>query len=216
MSGDAQLIYMMDPHCGWCYGYSGTMHSIAAHFQNEGRLELSLVTGGLFHPAKSISSDFAEDKRPIAARISQQFTVQFSEDYFRNVLGSGRLDSLVPCQVINAVKISSPEAVFAFAKQLIEAAFSDGRNISEQSVCLDVVHESGLDSERIASILPTPEVIEMTKKSFEFSRQVGTGFPSLILKSERGLTHLGGAQLDLKTLKAGVDAQLNPPGTNTE
>jgi len=209
MSNQMQLIYLMDPQCGWCFGYSSTIGKIASHFQDDERLELSLVTGGLFHPARDTGPNFAEEKRPIATRVSKKYGVQFSEDYFRNVLGAGRLDSLIPCQVINAVKINSPRDVFTFAEHLIDAAFTGGRNISELSVCLDVVQESGRDRNAVSSILQTPELATMTKNSFEFAQHVGTGFPSIFLKSERGLVHLGGAQLDVATVKAAVDAQLN-------
>ncbi|MCW8329064.1 hypothetical protein MD588_09610, partial [Photobacterium sp. SDRW27] len=204
-----QLIYLMDPQCGWCFGFSGIMHEIVAHFQSDDRLELSLVTGGLFHPARVTGPNFAEEKRPIAARVEQMFGVNFADDYFSKVLGTGHLDSLVPCQVINAVKMKTPGAEFGFAARLIDAAFIEARDISELSVCLDVVQESGFDAKEVELILSTPELVEMTEKSFEFARQAGTGFPSLFLKTEHALTHLGGAQLDLKTLKARVDAQLN-------
>lgn len=213
MQPRAQLIYLMDPQCGWCFGFSGTMRAMVAHYQGDERLELSLITGGLFHPARAAGPDFAKEKRPIAVRVSRLFGVRFSEDYFRKVLASGHLDSLVPCQVINAVKITSPQDVFGFAERLIVAAFSEGRNISDSSVCLDVVHEYGLNRDEIASNLRTPEVIGMTERSFEFARQAGTGFPSLFLRTGSRQTHLGGAQLDLETLRASVDAQLDSPAT---
>lgn len=214
MSNGAQLLYLMDPQCGWCFGFSGTIHEIVAHYRTDERLKLTLITGGLFHPAMATRSKFAEEKRPIAAQVSRQFGVRFSEDYFRNILASGNLDSLVPCQIINAVKITSPESAFGFAERLIDAAFTEGRNISELPVCLDVVQEGSLKREEVESILLTPEVGMLTEESFEFARRVGTGFPSLYLKTERGLIHLGGTQLDLKTLKAEVDAQLNSVGTS--
>ena len=206
---DAQLIYLTDPQCGWCFGYSDTIQDIVAHYQDDERVELSLVTGGLFHPALTTGPEFAEEKRPIAKRVSQTFGVRFSEEYFTNVLGAGRLDSLVPCQAINVVKINTPEVVFSYAKHLIDAAFKQGRNISDISVCLEVTKEYGLDAEKIASKMQGREVAEMTRASFEFARQVGTGFPSLFLRMESGLEHLGGAQLDLQTLKARVEVLMN-------
>ncbi len=105
--------------------------------------------------------------------------------------------------------INSPGSVFAFSEHLIDAAFTEGRNISELSVCLDVVQQSGLNRDDVSAILQTQELATLTEDSFEFAQTVQTGFPSLFLRSDRGLVHLGGAQLDVATVKAAVDAQLN-------
>lgn len=128
---------------------------------------------------------------------------------FKNLLSSGRVDSLVPYQVINAVRIMSPGSEFDFAGALIAAAFTQGRNISDLSVCLDVVQESGFDRDKVAAILTTPELIRATEQSFAFAGQVGTGFPSLFLKTQGGLFHLGGADLDLKKATLAIEAHLN-------
>ncbi|MCU7933206.1 MAG: DsbA family protein [Candidatus Thiodiazotropha sp. (ex Codakia rugifera)] len=208
MTAGVQLIYLMDPHCGWCFGYSGTIQKIVAHYQDDERLKLSLVTGGLMHPAIATGPEFGEEKRPIAARVEQIFGVKFADDYFSKVLGSGHLGSLLPCQVINAVKTTAPEAVFDFAARLIDAAFKESRDISKLSVCLDVAGEAGFDIEEIRSLVSSPEVKTMTEDSLYFAKQVGAGFPSLFLRSGDSLTHLGGSELDLKALEASVEPRL--------
>ena len=205
MTKGAQLIYLMDPQCGWCFGYSGTIQEIAAHYKDDERLKLELVTGGLFHPALATGPELAEEKRPIAARVSRAFGVTFSEDYFTNVLGSGRLDSLVPCQAINAAKIKAPGTEFEFAGRLISAAFTQGRNISDLSVCLDIAGETGFDIGEIETMLTSTKVMDLTDESFYFAKQVGTGFPSLFLRKGKDLTHLGGVQQDLKSLENRID-----------
>ncbi len=56
---NAQLIYLTDPQCGWCFGFSKNIHKIAEHFRDDERLEFSIVTGGLFHPAIVTGPEFA-------------------------------------------------------------------------------------------------------------------------------------------------------------
>ncbi len=210
-NGAAELIYVMDPHCGWCFGFSGTMDEIVAYCRQTARLNVSLVTGGLFHPALGTSSAFAESKRPIAERVAALFGVRFAEGYFRDVLASGHLDSLVPCQFINAVKILEPDAAFGFAHRLIRAAFTEGRDISQAWVCQQVAGERGLDPAAVAAGAGSPEAVRLTQESFDLARRLGTGFPSLFLRRGDSLTHLGGADLTLESLKSSLEDYLEDP-----
>ncbi len=199
----------MDPHCGWCFGFAGTIKEIAAHYAQDPRLQVSLVTGGLFHPAVATTPAFADEKRPIAERVAKMFDVRFAEAYFQNVLASGHLDSLVPCQFINAVKALQPSATFEFAHRLMQAAFTEGRDISQAGACLDIARGQGLDSEAVEAAVASPEVNALTMDSFALARRLGTGFPSLFLRRGEALSHLGGANLTLDSLKLSLDARLH-------
>ncbi len=184
-----------------------TMTKIWAHYQDHPSIEVELVTGGLFHPAKATSAAFADGKRPIAERVSALFGVPFAEAYFRNVLGSGHLDSRVPCQSINAVAaLQSPDAL-PFAHRLMEAAFVGGRDISQREVCMAVAGEHGLDQAAVEAAFESDGVTRRTDESFALARRIGTGFPALLLREGGQLHHLGGANLTVESLRETLEGR---------
>ncbi len=135
----------MDPHCGWCFGYSKTITEFYDSVIKDSPIGFEVVTGGLFIPRISGSSEFADDKRPIAARIERHFGVEFSPNYFKNVLAVSWIDSAPSSKAICACNILAHSKSLYFSNSITEAAFINGRNISLPEVILEIAEEQGFD-----------------------------------------------------------------------
>ena len=122
MADELELIYLMDPQCGWCFGYADTIRAFYDNIVVDSPIRLSVVPGGLFIPKKKISPEFIDGKRPIAKRISKMFGVEFSPSYFSDVLGGDFvLDSTPSCRGICAANLIDATKSLHFCVALSKA-----------------------------------------------------------------------------------------------
>lgn len=204
---DVKVVYLMDPHCGWCFGYSRTFKQFHDRVIKDSPIGLAVATGGLFIPRIAGSTEFAEDKRPIAARIERQFDVSFSPNYFDNVLASTWIDSTPSSEAIHTCAILDHSRTLQFAGRIADAAFVEARNISLPEVVLEIAEEQGFDPTVFRQTMASPNVTNALEQSLRFSAQAKTGFPAVFLLDNRSgkLVHLSGANLSVDELEQAVD-----------
>jgi hypothetical protein len=56
---EVSLVYLMDPHCGWCFGFGGTIRAFYERVLEHSSIAFKVVTGGLFIPRIAGSVEFA-------------------------------------------------------------------------------------------------------------------------------------------------------------
>jgi len=202
MVDEIKLIYLMDPHCGWCHGYSDTIREFYDSTIEDSAIVLTVVPGGLFIPARKISPEFIDGKRPIAKRISDIFGVEFSPSYFDDVLGEDfLLDSTPPCRGVCAANLIDPSKSVVFSLALGRAAFLHGRNISKLDIVVAVAAEQGYEPEEFREVMDSEAATEALNRSLDFAHRAATGFPSLFLERNGEIEHLGGAELTVQALQ---------------
>ena len=207
------LIFLMDPQCGWCFGYFKTISEFSGLHGNRGtQLALRVVPGGLFVPGRATSTAFANEKRPIAKRIESAFGVKFSDDYFRNVLGSGWLDSDPPCRAIIAAELLDTNPL-DFAGSLMNAAFQNGRNISDEAVLVELAAERGIERAKFADALRSELTLQQRDRAFQLAATVRSGFPSLFVQPapREPLHRLGGGELSADDIRAALANHTRQP-----
>ena len=198
---DVQLIFLMDPHCGWCFGYADTIMAFHDEVVADSEVGLSVIPGGLFIPKKQITQAFVDGKRPIAEKISKLFGVAFSPAYFTDVLGGPSIDSTSSCKGVCVANLIDASKSVHFSVALIKAAFAHGRDISKQEIVVEVAGEQGFDVQQFGDLMGSEAAEESLRRSLAFARQVGTGFPSLLHDGDTELTYVGGSNLTLLALK---------------
>lgn len=207
---EVSLVYMMDPHCGWCFGFGGTIRAFYDRVIEPSAIAFKVVTGGLFIPRIAGSVEFADDKRSIAARVEHQFGVSFSPNYFHNVLAGTWIDSTPSSRAIHACEILDQSRTLQFAGRIVDAAFLEARNISIDEVVLEIAEEQGFDPKEFRETMASPSVTDALDQSLRFSAQAQTGFPAVfLLDNKRGeVIHVGGANLSVHDLERAVDGYL--------
>lgn len=195
-----KLIYLMDPHCGWCFGFSDTISKIRDLAIETDSIEFTVIPGGLFIPAIAGSAEFADDKRPIASRIEDLFGLTFSPDYFDNVLSVPSIDSTPSNRAVLACNLLDASRSLELSKALIDAAFVYGRNISSMDVVLEVTAEMGFDRTEFGETMASPEVEAGLAAAQRFAAETQSGFPSVFLGDTQSgeLVHVGGADLTVE------------------
>lgn len=204
-----EVLYLMDPHCGWCFGYSATATELAQRYEGDPRVSLEVVTGGLFYPAIQGSAELAEEKRPIAARIERHFGVTFSDLYFERVLAAPRLDSYPSCALINAAGVRNRADQFGVTAELTRAAFSHGVDISRLDLAAGVLSDRGYELDEMVGLAESPKVEQMTRRSFALAREIAAGFPSVFVRTNATPKRIGGVGSGVGALSAAIEAELS-------
>lgn len=207
MTQPVTLHYLFDPLCGWCYGASETIATLANHPD----IDLQPWATGLFagngaRPMKSFAAQaWANDQR-IAALSGRQFT----EAYRRDVLGAGdaSLDSTMATLAVTAATDTVPDRAIEALTAILTARYVDGKDVTSCSVVAGLLTELGL-AEAAARILPPDaDLTGLAQTRSAKARDLMTshslqGVPALIAEVDG--TQFG---LDASKLYSGPDAIL--------
>ncbi len=210
MTNNIELIYVMDPHCGWCFGFGKVVLELFENYKNNPSVSFDVRPGGLFSPQIQIPEGFAEDKRPIAKRIEELSDVTFSESYFTNILGSGSfLDSEPPARAIICVKKMNKELLVPFTEKLLEKEFIFGQNNSLDETIFQTIKEFDIDEVLFKEYYYSTEIKQKVLVEFQEVGSLTTGFPALFMKHNNQLTKLAGGYAPTERIIRKIEAILN-------
>ena len=91
MEDKATLIYLMDPYCGWCYGFSPVIAKIAREYSD--KLAFDVLSGGMILPEEPVH--FAPMARYIQTaykRVEELTGIRFGEDFLWHVFHPDETD----------------------------------------------------------------------------------------------------------------------------
>jgi len=163
-----ELLYVMDPHCGWCFGFGKVILELFETYKNNPSVSFDVLPGGLFYPAIQLQNGFADDKRPIAKRIEELAGVTFSEGYFTEVLGRGGfLDSEPPARAVLCVKKLYRKHLVPFTEKLLEKEFIFVKNNSLDEVIFETVKEFDIDKATFDKLFHSTEIKQAVLKEFQ-------------------------------------------------
>jgi putative protein-disulfide isomerase len=207
---DITLLYVMDPHCGWCFGFGKVIEQLYHHYKNNESVQFEVLAGGLFVPKIPASKAFADEKRPIIKRIEEMSGVKFSEDYIANVLGGNDfVDSEVPCRVLNTANALNPKQIIPFMEDLLKEQFGNAKNLSHFENAVSTIEKYGMNAQDFRAAFDSESIKKLTLDNFEKAHQIVTGYPVLFARDSNGnLQKLAGGYAPFDRLKNKIDAFL--------
>jgi len=177
---EKSLVYVFDPLCGWCYGFSPVIRELYEATRRRARWEIwagGMVLGDRVGPIGRIS-EFLKKALP---RVEGTTGVRFGEAFTTRVLEEGSLvlSSFEPSRALHAVKALAGDRALAFALNLQRALYEEGRDVTSLAVLSEVaeaVRVVGFDIEYLKV-----ETYEATVAEFRHVSDLGiTGFPTLL------------------------------------
>lgn len=138
------ITYLFDPLCGWCYGASPTLQKLS----QQNSIKLRLAPTGLFAGVNSrtVDAEFAEFAWSNDLRIEKMTGQLFTEQYRTQVLGQigGRLDSEPATLALTAVFLTEPNRELETLKQLQEARYVHGQDVTSLIVVEKLLRDMGI------------------------------------------------------------------------
>ena len=176
------LLYIADPMCSWCWGFSPIIDTVRDHFGSQ--LPMQLLMGGL-RPGTDEPMTFgmkAEIKghwEHVHKATGQPFNFAFFDG------GEFVYDTEPPSRAVVAVRRLEPELAFEFLKNVQKAFYAQNRDVTDPEVLTGIAADLVLDQEAFNAEFKAGQTITETWRDFETSRHMGvTGFPTLLAGSK--------------------------------
>lgn len=176
---DLEFIYVGDPMCSWCWGFSPALEAI----QDRYAIPLRTVMGGLrtgpqAEPmdvdARAQLSDYWQN---VAQRTGQPFTDASLER------DGWRYDTEPSCRAVVTMRELDPDDTLRWVARLHRAFYVEGIDITDLSVFPDLLDGFDVDPDRFTEVLADEATAERTRQDFAEAQRYGaTGFPTLLLR----------------------------------
>jgi putative protein-disulfide isomerase len=179
---EKQLLYVADPMCSWCYGFSPVIAAIAERF--EGRMPLRLVMGGL--RAGNTSPMRQQDKDYIKGawtRVGAASGQPFDFDFFDR---EGFVYDTEPaCRAVVTARRLLPRMALPFMARISRAFYAENRDMTSREEIAGVAEEAGFEREPFEQAFLAADTRNDTFRDFLTAQQLGIhGFPTLIAGSD--------------------------------
>ncbi len=175
------LIYVGDPMCSWCWGFSPVLQQIQARFG--ALIRLQVVVGGL-RPgprAKVLDEQLKATLRQHWDRIGATTGQPFDYGFFDRA--DWLYDTEPAARALVAVRELAPDQTFAFFDKLQRAFYADGIDITDdQELKRLAVALEGIEGPDFEQRLHSARIAANTRADFAQAQAWGVqGFPTLLL-----------------------------------
>ncbi|MEH6408177.1 MAG: hypothetical protein V7767_12930 [Leeuwenhoekiella sp.] len=178
----AELIYVMDPQCSWCYANSGNIEEIEKAL--DGKMDIHLKVGGMW-----IGDEAPQGGQSYFESITNHLPGMLARTGAN--IGTGYYDlasdpsytfsSVEPGAAIVLVNEMDPKKTITFAREVESALFKDGKRLDKLETYTAILKKLDISTEDFAKNWLTKENLAKTSATFKEAKIAKT-FPSLILK----------------------------------
>jgi putative protein-disulfide isomerase len=200
----ARLLYVVDPMCSWCWGFTGVRREVSAEFPD---LEWQLVMGGLApdsdEPMDEETRAYVQDAwRAVAAKTG----AEFNHDFWTEC--APRRSTYPSCRaVIVAGESGKAEEMLAAIQR---AYYQEARNPSDTETLSALAEDIGLDRAAFEAGLSASKTQEKLDGDFALRSAIGAySFPSVGLLDGEEAQLIATGWCDAQALSDAVRESLN-------
>lgn len=175
----ATLIYIGDPMCSWCYGFSPELSKVMDNLEKG--VDLRLVMGGLrpynTETMKELGDFLNGHWKEVQERSGQSFGYDILKDH------SFIYDTEPPSRAVLVVRKLNPEKEFAFFKAVQTAFYADNKNTHLVDTYMELAEQMDIDPTAFKTAFESEEMKDAVRRDFEWAAEMGVrGFPTLLLQ----------------------------------
>ncbi len=177
-----ELIYIADPMCSWCWGFSPVITAIEQQLQ--GLAKIRPIMGGLRPLTRTpmdeaSKSEIAEHWAHVEERSGQPFDMSFFD---RNDFV---YDTEPACRAVCVVRRLNPALTLPYLAAVHSAFYTRNLDVTDGNVLAEIADQLGIDQSSFLDQFHDVTSVYDTAGDFHTSRQMQvTGFPSLIIKTD--------------------------------
>lgn len=199
----AEMLYVQDALCGWCYGFSPVIDKIREQYG--GRLLLTPVHGGLWPGSKARRMDHAlvshlrTGMPSVTAATGQVFGEAFREKVVNN--SQFVYDTEPAARAAIVVRDLSPEHELDFIKDIQLDFFLHGHDPTRSETFLPIVARYGIATDEFMARYESVQAVEDTRREFAQSAVWGvTVFPTLLYRRNGRVSQISSGSCSLDHL----------------
>lgn len=197
------IYYIMDPLCGWCYGFSSVINQLEVDFKH--KYQFTLVCGGMIVGDREgpINPDMAKYILGAIPRVTETTGAAFGEP-FKKHMAEAKIyqSSIKPSKAIKAYqKLQATESAIAFAGKLQKKWFIDGLDFQDDATYTTLATDVGLDAALFLATIKAPEAETAMNADFAQTKTWGVGgFPCVVLHKDDKFYALTNGYSDYKSI----------------
>lgn len=183
------LIYVFDPLCGWCYGFSPVMQRVYDTYKDKANFEVvtgGMITGDEVGPIGKISPFL----KKATAQVTQHTGAEFSSLFLDTIITEGTqiLTSMEPSIAIQICKSEKPDSIFSFISALHKDIYINGLKTAIPKDYGRLAEIMGFNPKIFINNVQNKTYIDKAKKDFEYAGSLGVdSYPALLIRSKQGI-----------------------------
>ncbi|QCK13661.1 DsbA family protein [Mangrovivirga cuniculi] len=202
-----ELIYVFDPLCGWCYGFSDHIKRFSD--KHKDTFDVTVLSGGMI---------LGEQVGPIGAvapyiagaykTVEEKTGVKFGKPFVDGVLKEGTMvmDSEVPARALRTMKAIKRSKSIEYAHKIQSLLYFEGQDLNKVENYKKIVEDCGLDYDDFYNRFTSREYLEKTYDEFKFAAALGVkGYPTLFMKSGETIYLMARGFIPLEEIERMVD-----------
>jgi putative protein-disulfide isomerase len=181
MKENSRLIYVHDPMCSWCWGFSPTLARLRRQLPTA--LEFASLLGGLAADSEQPMPMALQEKlQDTWQRIQERIPgTRFNFDFWRDC--RPRRSTWPACRAVIVARQLNPACEQAMIEAIQHAYYLEARNPSDSETLVALAAQLGLDAAVFGKQLHALETRELLAQEMRASRGIGAdSFPSLRLQ----------------------------------
>jgi len=208
----AEIFYVQDALCGWCYGLQPVIEQIKTHY-NESIIAFTPIHGGLWPGvrARKMDQSLVSHLHNGMPMVTQHTGQIFGDDFKNNIVNNPQFiyDTEPAARAAIILRNYSPNQELNFIKDIQIAFFVYGLDPTKLETFLPIVTQYGIDVEDFKQKYNSKQAIDDTKKDFSRSLSWGvSAFPSLLLQSNGSINMISSGSCSLSHVINVVDRVL--------
>jgi len=173
-----QLLYVADPMCSWCWGFSPVISQVQRTYGD--KVPMQIMMGGLrpgtIHAMTDNDKTMVKDHWGHVTEASGQ---PFDFSFFD--LDGFVYDTEPACRSIVTARKLDESKTLGFLEAVHGAFYRDKKDTTNTDQLCDIAGDAGFNKELFKQFFTSDEIMEETQGDFWFSQKSGiTGFPTLV------------------------------------
>lgn len=205
------FIYVYDPLCGWCYGFSPVITKL--HEEYSGKATFEVIAGGMVRGDRvGPLSDIADYLQEAYKTVEEMTGVQFGQPYLDELFGDADMimDSEPGCLAQTVIIQYKPDQAIAFAAAIQKAIYSHGMPPDNQEKIIDLLVAHGIEREVAHTAFSDNNLYQKMINGFSRSEGMDVrGFPTLLLEMDSQRYVLSRGYTDRDSLQKKITSILN-------
>lgn len=197
------LIYIADPMCSWCWGFSPVLEEIIRQYHDQVSFELLL--GGL-RPGnterfdKSRRAYILQHWKAVYERTGQPFNFDFEMgDTFT-------YDTEPASRAVVAIRHLAPQKVWNYLKDVQQAFYVENADVTNADVLEGLAIKLEVASSQFREMFQDSKTKQLVWEEFDQAREFGVdGFPTLLGRQDQSVSTLMHGYQDIKSLGLSIN-----------
>jgi putative protein-disulfide isomerase len=199
-----EIIYVGDPMCSWCWGFSPVLKQIQQDYSKDAPLRL--IVGGLH----AFDTDPMNDQYKATIKHHWEQVAEASGQPFNYAFFEREgfvLDTEPACRATVVVRNMNPDVLLPFYERIHKGYYVEDTDTTKLETFVDYAEKEGLDGSAFAAAFESEATKQETMDDFAWCQKTGvTGFPTVVLREDTTMAALTVGYQPFDTIKPVLDA----------